>query len=82
MDPAFVLSLVLGAASVGGGIFAWSTRKLGDLDHRIDTVEITVHRDFVRKDDLMPMIDRLDQQMQHIDAKLDRVLLNGRNFPS
>ena len=82
MDPAFVLSLVLGAASVGGGIFAWSTRKLGELDHRIDTVEITVHRDFVRKDDLMPMIDRLDQQMQHIDAKLDRVLLNGRNFPS
>jgi hypothetical protein len=82
MDPAFVLSLVLGAASVGGGLFAWSTRKLGDLDHRIDTVEITVHRDFVRKDDLMPMIDRLDQQMQHIDAKLDRVLLNGRNFPS
>jgi hypothetical protein len=82
MDPAFVLSLILGAASVGGGLFAWSTRKLGDLDHRIDTVEITVHRDFVRKDDLMPMIDRLDQQMQHIDAKLDRVLLNGRNFPS
>jgi hypothetical protein len=82
MDPAFVLSLVLGAASVGGGIFAWSTRKLGDLDHRIDTVEITVHRDFVRKDDLMPMIDRIDQQVQHIDAKLDRILINGRNFPS
>jgi len=82
MDPAFVLSLVLGAASVGGGIFAWSTRKLGDLDHRIDTVEITVHRDFVRKDDLMPMIDRIDQQVQHIDAKLDRILINGRNFSS
>ena len=82
MDPAFVLSLVLGAASVGGGIFAWSTRKLGDLDHRIDTVEITVHRDFVRKDDLMPMIDRIDQQVQHIDAKLDRILINGRTFPS
>ena len=82
MDPAFVLSLVLGAASVGGGIFAWSTRKLGDLDHRIDTVEISVHRDFVRKDDLMPMIDRIDQQVQHIDAKLDRILINGRNFPS
>jgi hypothetical protein len=82
MDPAFVLSLVLGAASVGGGIFAWSTRKLGDIDHRIDTVEITVHRDFVRKDDLMPMIDRIDQQVQHIDAKLDRILINGRNFPS
>jgi len=82
MDPAFVLSLVLGAASVGGGIFAWSTRKLGELDHRIDNVEITVHRDFVRKDDLMPMIDRIDQQVQHIDAKLDRILINGRNFPS
>lgn len=82
MDPAFVLSLALGCASVAGGIFAWSTRKLGDLDHRIDTVEITVHRDFVRKDDLMPMIDRIDQQVQHIDEKLDRILINGRNFPS
>ena len=82
MDPAFVLSLFLGAASIGGGVFAWSTRKLGELDRRIDQVEMTVHKEFVRKDELMPMMDRIDKQIQHIDEKLDRILINGRNFSS
>jgi hypothetical protein len=30
----------------------------------------------------MPMMDRIDQRIQHIDEKLDRILLNGRHLSS
>jgi hypothetical protein len=80
MDPSFLLSLVLGATSVGGGVFAWSHKRHMELDRRIDSVEMTIHKEFVRKDELMPMMDRIDKQIQHIDEKLDRILLNGRHL--
>ena len=79
MDPSFVLSLVLGAASVGGGVFAWTSKRLYHFDTRLDQVEMTMHKEFVRKDELLPMMDRLDQRIQRIDEKLDRILINGRN---
>lgn len=82
MDPSFLLSLFLGAASVGGGMFAWNHKRHSELDRRIDVVEMTIHKEFVRKDELMPMMDRIDKQIQHIDEKLDRILLNGRHFSS
>ncbi len=82
MDPSFFLSLFLGASSVVGGVFAWSHRRHMELDRRIDSVEMTVHKEFVRKDELMPMMDRIDKQIQHIDEKLDRILLNGRHLSS
>jgi len=45
----------------------------------VDQIEMTMHKEFVRKDELMPMMDRLDQRIQRIDEKLDRILINGRN---
>jgi hypothetical protein len=82
MDPSFLLSTILGIASLAGGTFAWSHRRHSELDRRIDQVEMTVHKEFVRKDELMPMMDRIDQRIQHIDEKLDRILLNGRHLSS
>jgi hypothetical protein len=82
MDPSFLLSLFFGFATIGGGTFAWTHRRHSELDQRLDTVEMTLHKEFVRKDELMPMMDRLDKKIQHIDEKLDRILFNGRNFPS
>lgn len=80
MDPAFLLSAFLGLSGVAGGFFAWNHKRLSELDSRVDAVEMTIHKEFVRKDELMPMMDRLDRQIQHIDEKLDRLLFNGRNF--
>jgi hypothetical protein len=82
MDPSFLLSTILGIASLAGGTFAWSHKRHTELDRRIDQVEMTVHKEFVRKDELMPMMDRIDQRIQHIDEKLDRILLNGRHLSS
>lgn len=82
MDPSFLLSTIFGIASLAGGTFAWSHKRHSELDRRIDQVEMTVHKEFVRKDELMPMMDRIDQRIQHIDEKLDRILLNGRHLSS
>ena len=80
MEPSFILSMVLGAAGIGGSVFTWSSKRFEILDRRVDQLEVVLNKDFVRKDELMPMISRLEQQIQHIDEKLDRILLNGRNF--
>jgi hypothetical protein len=82
MEPSFILSTILGLASLAGGTFAWSHKRHSELDRRIDQVEMTIHKEFVRKDELMPMMDRIDQRIQHIDEKLDRILLNDRRISS
>ena len=80
MDPSFVLSLFLGISGVGGGVFAYVGKRFDAMDARLDNLETTLHKDFVRKDELVTMIDRLEQQVQRIDEKLDRILLNGRHL--
>jgi hypothetical protein len=82
MDPSFVLSLFLGVSGVGGGAFAYVSRRFDTMDARMDGIEITFHKDFVRKDELVPMMNKLEQQVQRIDEKLDRILLNGRHLSS
>ena len=59
MDPSFLLSLFFGFATIGGGTFAWTHRRHSELDQRLDTVEMTLHKEFVRKDELMPMMDQI-----------------------
>lgn len=86
MEPVLPLSLVLGI--VGGGLSAVLTlgkkfEKLDDkieehfaiLDRRIDKVELVLARDFVSKQDLMSMLERLDDRIDRMDNKLDQLLL-------
>jgi hypothetical protein len=73
MDPSFVLSLFLGVSGIGGGAFAYISKRFDSMDTRLDGIETTLHKDFVRK---------LEQQVQRIDEKLDRILLNGRHLSS
>ena len=80
MDPSFVLSLFLGVSGVGGGIFAYASKRFESIDTRLDHIEKTIHKEFVRKDELVPMMNKLEQQVQRIDEKLDRILLNGRHL--
>ena len=82
MDPSFVLALFLGVSGVGGGAFAYVSKRFDSMDARLDGIETTLHKDFVRKDELVPMMNKLEQQVQRIDEKLDRILLNGRHLSS
>jgi len=82
VEPSFILSVILGVAGIGGSVFTWSSKRFEVLDRRVDQLEVVINKDFVRKGELMPMISRLEQQIQHIDEKLDRILLHDRNFSS
>ena len=86
MEPVLPLSLVLGV--IGGGLSAVLTlgkkfEKMDDeiqgqyqvLDRRIDKVEIVLARDYVSKQDLMTMLERLDDRIDRMDNKLDQLLI-------
>lgn len=86
MEPVLPLSLVLGV--IGGGLSAVLTlgkkfEKMDDeiqeqyqvLDRRIDKVELVLARDFVSKQDLMTMLERLDDRIDRMDNKLDQLLI-------
>ena len=45
------------------------------LDHRVDSIEIKLAKDYVDKGDLQAMIEKLDVRMDRVDSKLDRILL-------
>lgn len=45
------------------------------LDRRIDKVEIVLARDYVSKQDLMTMLERLDDRIDRMDNKLDQLLI-------
>ena len=87
MEPVLPLSLVLGV--IGGGLSAVLTlgkkfEKMDDeiqgqyqvLDRRIDKVELVLARDFVSKQDLMAMLERLDDRIDRMDNKLDQLLIS------
>ena len=80
MDASFFLSLILGVSGVGGGILASSTSPFETFDARIDKLEVSVNREFIRKDEVVPMMDRLEQRVQRIDEKLDRIIFDGRRL--
>lgn len=86
MEPVLPLSLVLGL--IGGGLSAVLTlgkkfEKMDDeiqehvhiLDRRIDKVELVLAKDFVSKQDLMTMLERLDDRIDRMDNKLDQLLI-------
>ena len=75
MEPVLPLSIVLGI--VGGALSGFLTlgRKFTDVDHRIDTIELRLAKEYVDKDDLARMIERLDDRMDRVDYKLDRILI-------
>jgi hypothetical protein len=73
---------------IGGGLSAVLTlgkkfEKMDDeiqehvhiLDRRIDKVELVLAKDFVSKQDLMTMLERLDDRIDRMDNKLDQLLI-------
>lgn len=84
MEPVLPLSIVLGIVGGAASGFLTLGRKFTDVDHRIDTIELRLAKEYVDKDDLARMIERLDDRMDRVDYKLDRILIgydkNVQNF--
>ena len=75
MEPVLPLSIVLGIIGGAASGFLTLGRKFTDVDHRIDTIELRLAKEYVDKDDLTTMLKRLDDRMDRVDYKLDRILI-------
>jgi hypothetical protein len=77
-----VLSLVGGAASALltlGKRFEemekGSNNRIESIDHRIDAIELRLAREYVGKEDLAAVLERLDNRIDRMDYKLDQILI-------
>lgn len=77
-----VLSLLGGAASALltlGKRFEQMEKTAGDrvevIDRRIDTIEIRLAKEYVDKEDLAHILERLDSRIDRMDYKLDQILI-------
>ena len=51
--------------------------RISGLDRRIDGVELGVAQDYVSKQDLRTMVDRMEDHMVRIESKLDQIVLRN-----
>ena len=62
--------------AVGTGFAVLTSRiysKIGQLDTRVDGIELRIVQDFVSKNDLQVALDRMENQMMRIENKLDNI---------
>jgi len=60
--------------AVGTGFAVLTSRiynKIGNLDSRVDGIELRIVQDFVSKNDLQLALDRMESHMTRIEDKLD-----------
>ena len=65
--------------AVGTGFAVLTSRiysKIGQLDSRVDGIELRIVQDFVSKSDLNVAMDRMESHMVRIEDKLDNIVKN------
>ena len=86
MEPVLPLSIVL---SVAGGVVSAILRldrkfhqiserdaeQFRATDQRIDAIELRLAKEYVDKDDLSNILQRLDDRIDRMDFKLDQILI-------
>lgn len=86
MEPILPLGLVLSVA--GGAISALITlgrkfesiddkhqQHIASIDQRMDAIELRLAKEYVDKDDLALILQRLDDRIDRMDFKLDQILI-------
>ena len=69
------VAVSIGIAAVTG-MAAITTRlhgRIHELDKRIDAVELRVAEDYVSKEDLLSMMDRVEGHLIRLENKLDKL---------
>tara|TARA_R100000479_G_scaffold165022_1_gene104102 strand:- start:303 stop:557 length:255 start_codon:yes stop_codon:yes gene_type:complete len=51
--------------------------RISGLDRRLDGVELGVAQDYVSKQELQKMVDRMEDHMVRIENKLDQIVLRN-----
>jgi len=74
MEP-FVPILI----AIGTGFAVLTSRiynKIGHLDSRVDSVELRVVQDFVSKNELQVVMDRMESHLIRMEDKIDAIASN------
>jgi len=65
--------------AVGTGFAVLTSRiygKIGQLDSRVDRMELRIVQEYVSKTDLQVVLSRMENQMERIEDKLDNIAKN------
>lgn len=65
--------------AVGTGFAVLTSRiynKIGQLDTRVDKIELRIVQEYVSKNDLQLALDRMENYMVRIEDKLDNIVKN------
>tara|TARA_B100000085_G_C18548865_1_gene515022 strand:- start:1499 stop:1744 length:246 start_codon:yes stop_codon:yes gene_type:complete len=75
-------SIISAAVAVITGGFVLTSRmnnKIDALDRRVDSVELTMARSYVTKDDFASTLERVEAHMIRIEDKLDDLVASQSN---
>ena len=88
MEPVLPLGIVISV--VGGAVAGFLTlgKKFSDndqrysshfekIDTRIDQIELRLAKEYVDRQDLQVILERLDDRIDRMDLKLDRILFSA-----
>ena len=65
--------------AVGTGFAVLTSRiynKIGNLDRRVDGIELRIVQDFVSKNELQTAMDRMESHLIRMEDKLDAIVKN------
>ena len=69
-----VVTLVIAALSGLGVLHGRLHGRIHELDRRIDAIEVKVAEEYVSKNDLSGIMDRVEGHMVRIENKLDKLM--------
>ena len=69
-----VITIVIAAVSGLGVLNTRLNNRIHELDRRIDSIEVKVAEEYVSKNDLTGMMDRVESHMVRIENKLDKLM--------
>jgi len=69
-----VVTLVIAAITGLGVLNTRLNNRIHELDKRIDFIEVKVAEEYVSKNDLAGMMDRVEDHMVRIENKLDKLM--------
>ena len=69
-----VIPVIIAGATGFSVLISRLHSRVSALDQRIDTLELRVASEYVSKQDLTEIVDRVEAHMTRIENKLDRII--------
>ena len=67
---------VIALISGGAILFQRVHNRIGEIDKRVDQVELRVVESYVSKSDFQLALEKMEGHMERIESKLDKIVIN------